>query len=195
MDAINRITGGQNTMNGGTTKGTSIQDLRKQYPHLQLSAQSFGDDAAVKEYARNQSGKYNVAIDPRALSRMAEDSEFSDKIHGILAGVKDGDDWLEKETNKTENNVTTKLIASGTIIDKDGNSSGWSVVQATGTGQSHFSKAGNREGLLEKLAKAREERAEDQKQLERKRQERLEVDASLEIENNTSATRGLDTQA
>jgi len=189
MQGIGNVTGTQASQSAGNANPVSLQDLKKQYPHLKLSAQSFGSEAAIRSYAMKQSGKYNVAIDPRALSRMGEDGEFSDKIHDILSNVKEWDDWSERQTNA----MGARVIAKGTIIDKDGNVSSWGIVQTgDGNGKDFASSSKSKEDLLERVAKRREERkAEEKKRLEESREaekaasESLEVNVSVESDQKT----------
>lgn len=155
------VNGVSNPWTGAASAGvqpTGIGALQKQYPHLKLSAQTFSGEAAIRQYAQNQTGKYNVAIDPRALTRMDSDSEFSDRIHGILAETKEVHDRSEALTNASG----ARVIAKGTVIDKDGNVGYWGVVQ-TGSGEKTTS-AGKKsiKDLLEELLEKRRETAKEE---------------------------------
>lgn len=207
MQGTGGVSGSQAAGNSAktNTNAVSLRDLQKQYPHLKLSAQSFSSTEALKDYAMQQSGKYNVAIDPRAIARMGEDEAFASKIHEALAGVKDGDDWLENQINSRPG---SRMIACGTVIDKDGNVNGWAVgVTTTSTeGAGVFDTAKRKEELAERVEAKRKKREEEAERLEKNKEakkaqaERLEVDVSLEVTATNAAVEqpersGLDVKA
>ncbi len=151
----------------GSTRpgGVTLQDLRKQYPHLKMTAQAFGGESAIRSYAQNQSGKYNVAIHPKALERMGQDEEFGSRIHDILSFVKEADDNLERFVNA--NGAT--LVASGTIIDANGEVSMWSSSRTTVEGPGLFERS---KKSMDDLAKKMEERRTEKKDSEKKAEEK-----------------------
>ena len=180
MGSIDGISSLWSNKASGACQSSMLGALKKQYPHLKLSAQSFSGEASVRQYAQGQSGSYNVAIDPRALTRMETDAEFSEKIHGILSGVKEMDDLNDRMTNA----MGARTVARGTIIDQDGNVSYWGVVQ-TGDGQETGVNKKSQKELMEELVEKRRARQEELEVIqERKKAEAgagaLEVEASIE---------------
>ncbi len=169
MSGINGlVAGGAAAAAGnGTTKsgGVTLQDLQKRYPSLKLTAQAFHSESAVRSYAMNQSGKYNVAIHPKALERMGEDGEFGEKIHEILGHVTETDDRLERAVNA----FGSTLVACGTIIDENGNTAMWSVSRSEGSGPNLYESSRK---SMEDLAKRMEERRNEQKELDKKAEEK-----------------------
>ncbi|MCC8179695.1 MAG: DUF6033 family protein, partial [Planctomycetes bacterium] len=129
------------------SNAVTIQQLKKQYPHLKLSAQAFGSEAAVKSYAMNQTGKYNVAIHPKALDRMGSDETFSEKIHETLGGAKEYQDKLESMIEASG----AKLIACGQYIDENGNCGSWSVSQTSSEGPGLVSAGKTQKQLLQQI--------------------------------------------
>ncbi len=195
MDGISGSYGAQAAAgaNAGENKsvGAVLRDLKKQYPDLKLSAQSFGSEAAVKSYAMKQTGKYNVAIHPQALANMGSDPEIAANLHESLGRVKDADDRLERMVNARG----ASLVASGTIVNEKGEiTGGWAVSQTTTEGAGLFasSKKDSPEELMKKLDEKRQERRAEEKRLEKKRLadaekaeqaagESLEVNVSVEV--------------
>lgn len=105
---------------------------------------------------------------------MQNDPEFAAEIESILDGVKKSDDWIESMT-KAEG---AELIGCGTVIDKDGNSSGWAVVCKTfDSSQKTLAKGKSSEEIMEDL---REKRAEEKKEKERLEERRDKLDISVE---------------
>lgn len=188
MSAINGVSKQWPNQTSGTAQNSMLTTLKKQYPALKLSAQAFSGEASIRQYAQGQSGSYNVAIDPRALKRMETDPEFSDKIHGILGGVKEMDDLNDSMTRA----MGARTIARGTIIDQDGNVSYWGVVQ-TGDGKETSVNKKSQKELMEELVEKRRLRQEE---LEEAREEikadgemdSLEVTASVEVSENTASS-------
>lgn len=178
MTGITGVSGNQSSYPAGNSGGSSLKNVQKQYPELSISAQSFGSESAVRNYAMKQSGKYNVAIDPRALSRMEKDSEFSGKINDVLSSVKELDDEFERRVNGRG----AELVSCGTIIDKEGNVSSWSVSRtagANGKNEDMFSvsKKSYRE-ILEELEEKRLENIEERKTLEESSKVESEVNGA-----------------
>ena len=168
------ISGGYNAQaaatgaNAGANRagGSVLRDLKKQYPDLKLSAQSFGSESALRSYAMNQSGKYNVAINPKALSSMESDPEVSAKLHESLGQIKESHDLAERLTNARG----ADLVAVGSIIDEKGEVTGmWSVSQTKSEGPGLFSSAKDSDDLMKRLDEKREERRAEEKRLEKKR--------------------------
>ncbi len=183
MDTIGPVTSSARTASAvPASNQVTLRDLQQQYPRLKLSAQAFGSADAQREYAMNQTGKYNVAIDPRAIARMGEDGEFAAKIHGILGGVEENEDWLEREITKNPN---TTLVASGAVIDKDGNLNAWCVSKTSTSSEGMMSMSRkSREALAKKVEEKRKVEAEEAKRLEAKQaRESLEATAvSLDVQ-------------
>lgn len=173
--------------NQAKNTNATLRDLRKQYSNLNLSAQSFSGEGAIRSYAEGQSGKYNVAIDPRAITRMGTDSKFADKIHADLSDVQRSHDALEQLINRGPNGSTTKMVACGTVIDKDGNSGMW--VRTESTAQSSddglfASSSKSQQDLLERLEKKRQEKMAEARKLEKDQA----VENALEDETTTQDT-------
>jgi len=185
MIGISGITNQLTTQATGVAQTSTLGSLQKQYPHLELSARAFSGEASISQYAKGQSGKYNVAIDPRALTRMETDSEFSDHIHGILNGVKEMDDQSERMTNA----MGARVIARGTIIDKDGNVGYWGVVQTGDGKETSQNKKTQKELTDELIEKSRARRKEQEEVLEKLRAEEgvvnVEVKMSVEVTDRT----------
>lgn len=169
MEGLSGVTGSQAMYNTKSPNNATLKGLQEQYSDLNISAQSFGSESAIRNYAMKQSGKYNVAIDPRALSRMENDEDFSQKIHGVLSGVKEQDDRHEQFVN----GYGATLVATGTIIDKDGNVGQWSVSQTKGDkqggGKQFASSTKSHQEFLEELEEKHQERLEEQKRREKKK--------------------------
>lgn len=112
---------------------------------------------------------------------MEADLDFSNRIHGILGGVKEMDDLNDRMTNA----IGARTIARGTIIDQDGNVSYWGVVQ-TGDGKDTSVNKKSQKEIMEELMEKRRlhhkglEDIQEPKKAEANTSS-LEVTASVEI--------------
>ncbi|MCD8141047.1 MAG: DUF6033 family protein [Planctomycetaceae bacterium] len=195
MDTIGSVTQSPRTASAApASTQVTLRDLQRQYPRLKLSAQAFGSADAQRDYAMNQTGKYNIAIDPRAIDRMGEDSEFAATIHGILGGVEENEDWLEREISKNPN---TTLIASGAVIDKDGNLNAWCVSKTSTSSEGMLSMSRkSREALAKKVEEKRKKEAEEAEEAERLEETTRESLAVLASAKQTEKTaRSVDVHA
>lgn len=73
------------------------------------------------------SGFGNLMISPEYLRKAANDPKIASKLEKDISGIPDAEIWL-KNMCKMQGST---LTASGTIIDKDGNMSGWSCSRRT----------------------------------------------------------------
>ncbi len=96
---------------------------------------------------------------------MGQDAEFGGRIHDILSYVKEADDSLERMCNANGFN----LVASGTIIDENGDVSMWSYSQSTVEGPGMFERS---KKSMDDLAKKMEERRTEKKESEKKAEEK-----------------------
>lgn len=177
MEPIGASFGMAATNGNNKSKSPILQDLQNQYPHLNLSTRTFGNEAALQKYATNAQGKYNVSIDPRALERMESDKRFAEKIHGHLSGVKDAEDDFEKKCKERGNS----LVSSGFHIDENGEATMWSYVTSTSTTGEHGTVATSKKSKEDLLAAILEKKKKEKEDL-KKAQEKTDMDASLNIE-------------
>lgn len=116
---------------------------------------------------------------------MEDDQEFSDKIHGILGGVKEMDDMSERMTNA----MGVRVVARGTAIDKDGNAGYWGVVQTGDGKETSVNKKSNKELMESLIEKRRAKKVEQERILEKKQDEEaassLEAELSVEVTEKT----------
>lgn len=182
------------------TATSALKSLQEKYPNLKMTAQAFSGEAQIKSYAMGCSGKYNVAIDPRALQNMGGDPELQQRLENTLNDVEKSHDMLEGLMRAGG----SELIACGTIVDKDGNVTGsWSSGRTAGTGEKTFSRGKSNSELMKELQEKRAERKkeaarlEEKKQLEESREQVQDgLDASLDIEVKTETKNpGLDIEA
>jgi hypothetical protein len=134
------------SVSGSSSSASYIDQLKNKFQNLNLSA---GD------YNGGQSGsgvQGNVLISPKYLEKAANDPAVAAKLEANLGGVPDAEAWLKNQC--AAQGMT--LEASGTVVDEDGNWSGWSVT----TTANPSSKDGKTDD------------ADDDKKLEEKRAEK-----------------------
>jgi hypothetical protein len=151
-----------------TRSGSSYaQELQSKFPDLNLS---------TGEYSGGKTGsgvQGNVLISPKYLEKAASDPQVAAELEESLSGIPDAEEWLK---NQCEMNGMT-LVASGTIIDEDGNMSGWSeTISSSGSPEDDAAEEKRVEKQREK--KDEEEKRAEEKQAER-RQDALEYSAYL----------------
>ena len=145
---------------GNTSARSILGSIRQMVPGLNISTNTepFGS-----------SGLNNLGIHPNVLRKMENDPEEMVRFKALILDVEEAFRHHDRLSQSQGMNV----VARGLIIDADGNTSGWSIVQSANGGpdRRNVVDLNNNDGLsvfermrliLEELAEKRAEReAED----------------------------------
>lgn len=165
----------------GTTKTSSssqttkdyLSYLKQKYSDVNITVADFNNDRQMKNYMFGSSGGNNIAISSSILEKMASDPATAAKYEKVIEDVPKA----AEEIKESLANYGGEVIASGTVIDKNGKVSYWCVgkwdeeIENPGT----VYKEKVQKQLEEKRAKKKEEEAvKEKKQEEAEKQEKLQ---------------------
>lgn len=132
---------------------------------MNITVADFTNDKQMKNYMFGSSGINNIAISSHIIEQMAHDPAAVAKYEKVIADVPRAGEEIKAAVEAAGN----EHLASGTIIDKNGNVSYWGVGSKRDDLNSN--KVSNKEKLQkqleEKRAKKKEEEAAKKKRLER----------------------------
>ena len=140
---------------------------------MNITVADFNNDRQMKNYMFGSSGGNNIAISSSILEKMASDPATAAKYEKVIEDVPKA----AEEIKESLANYGGEVIASGTVIDKNGKVSYWCVgkwdeeIENPGT----VYKEKVQKQLEEKRAKKKEEEAvKEKKQEEAEKQEKLQ---------------------
>ena len=125
-----------------------LEELRKTYSNMDFMVADYETEEEAQSYLSRGTKEYSVLIDPETLEEMASDSKVKEKYMGILEDATGKLSSL-KEQLKEEGKEDT-IVHFGVSIDKDGTVSYFAELEKMSEKQ------------RERIAKAREEWAEEQ---------------------------------
>lgn len=117
----------QETKNTVSTKRTTedyLKSLKDRYPDVNITVGKGTNATGFMNYMLGAKGTSNIYIEDNILEKMASDPSYAAKYEKVIGNVvKDGEECKKA----IEGGGTSKLLACGTRIDKDGRVSYWSV--------------------------------------------------------------------
>ena len=150
----------ETTETSSTTRKTAADEL--EYLSNKYSGYSFVAGVYQKGTKFGSSNTTNVMIDSRFLTKMANDSELEAEYEKQIGLLKDLDDQM-----KSYYASQGWSCECGTVIDKDGGMSGWTIVTKDPNAKSHLQTMSEN---AEKIRKANAEKKQERAELEEKRQ-------------------------
>ncbi len=160
----------ETTETSSTTKKTAADEL--EYLSNKYSGYSFVAGVYQKGTKFGSSNTTNVMIDSRFLTKMANDSDLEAEYEKQIGLLKDLDNQM-----KSYYASTGWSCECGTVIDKDGGMSGWTIVTKDPNAKSHLqTMSENAEKIRKQNEEAKQEKAEieEKRQASRKEKEKLQ---------------------
>lgn len=149
----------------GETAQSYLNDLKQKYSDVNITVTDFKNEKQMDNYMFGSSGGNNIAISSNIIEKMATDSATAAKYEKVIADVPKSAEIIKEglAANGAE------MVASGTVIDKDGKVSYWCIgkheVPKDDPGNSYKEQV--QKQLEEKRAKKKEEEALEEKRLEK----------------------------
>lgn len=149
--------GTSKTNSASQTTEDYLSYLKQKYSNVNITVADFNNDRQMKNYMFGSSGGNNIAISSSILEKMASDPTTAAKYEKVIEDVPKA----AEEIKESLANYGGEVIASGTVIDKNGKVSYWCVgkwdeeIENPGT----VYKEKVQKQLEEKRAKKKEEEA------------------------------------
>lgn len=124
-----------------------LQELKGKYGNMDFIIADYETDEEAQEYLSRGTKEYSVLIDPETLEAMASDSETKQKYMGIIDEATGKLDSLKEQLKGEDDTV----IRFGINVDKNGTVSYFAELEKMSEKQ------------RERIAQAKEERAEEDK--------------------------------
>lgn len=151
----------ENAETSSTTKKTAADELS--YLSKKYSNYSFVAANYTKGMRYGSNSTVNVAIDPRFLTKMANDPELEKEYEKQIAGMQECDEQF----TQMQAARGWRVVAQGWAIDKDGGISSWAVTTKDPSAKSHLQTMSEN---AEKIRKQGEEKKQEKVKIEEKRQ-------------------------
>ena len=165
--------GTSKTSSSSQTTKEYLSYLQQKYSNVNITVTDLNSDKQMKNYMFSCSGGNNIAISSSILEKMVSDPTTAAKYEKVIADVPKE----AEEVKESLANYGGEVIASGTVIDKNGKVSYWCIgkwdeeIENPGT----VYKEKVQKQLEEKRAKNKEEEAlKEKKQEEAERAEKLQ---------------------
>ncbi|HEX2955492.1 MAG TPA: DUF6033 family protein [Chitinispirillaceae bacterium] len=165
--------------NGPMDVSTYMGLLSKKFSSHQVSA-------GVVTSSSIPSGNSTITIAPNVLKAMAEDPEVAAKYEGFLSDCMK----LEPQFNRMCAARGMEVVSSGTFINPDGTTGGYSVTQTKGGSDNKKTELHSLDTILEKAKARRAAQAKRQTEIEKDRA----LSKQIESEFNFTNRSGTDTQ-
>ena len=141
-----------------------LRALRQKYPNVNITVADFSNLKQRKAYMFSCSGGNNIAISSSVLEKMASNPAAAEKYEKTIAEVPELGERFKREIEA----MGGEQIASGTVIDKDGNITYWGISRAKpveNPGTVYKEKV--QKQLEEKRAKKKEEEKNQEQKAEK----------------------------
>lgn len=137
-----------------------MDELQKDNPGVNISIGKISD-SQFRKYAMSKIGTYNsVLIASNVAERMAQDPAYAAKYERAIKQLPKDTETMRKNTDSNDGVTETKLLATGMIIDENGEIAYWAVVYSGPT--------------TKELQKEREEKIAENKEENKKQQIHIE---------------------
>jgi hypothetical protein len=153
-----------------STRKTASDEL--EYLSNKYNGYSFVAGVYQKGTKFGSSSTTNVMIDSRFLTKMANDSDLEAEYEKQIGLLRDLDDQM-----KSYYAAKGWSCECGTVIDKDGGMSGWTIVTKDPNAKSHLQTMSEN---AEKIRKQNDEKKKEKAEIDEKRQISKEEKAELE---------------
>jgi len=150
--------GGSRAVAGGGDAQSYLQGLAERFPHLNLS---LGEYQVGTTYNPGKSG--NVMISPKYAAKAAKDPKEAAAFEEKLKGIPAAEEWLRGQVKA----MGAELVASGTVVDENGDFSSWSETRTVREGASGSDATSllkkKKKGAVEESATEKAKEAEAQR--------------------------------
>jgi hypothetical protein len=123
----------QNTTKGENTKVTIeeyLKELKSDYPNVNINVGNISTSNGDK-YAFSGKGIHNIAVSKQYFDKVINNLEKRKEFKECIQNTINAQNWMESMCKADGR----KLVATGIIIDSDGNMRSWSHTQRSSSGQ------------------------------------------------------------